>query len=121
MKIWANFKYSPLFTKVRYSMLKRYFKVKNNPNVYPLTVLFQLYIHSVGLYLAVKATKNETVLPIENSCQKCLTWILSILKETHPFGSASSTMAAGKNKSLMEGRKNGAEKKMVDLFSKKDW
>ena len=54
-------------------MLKRYFKMKDNPNVYPLTVLFQLYIHSVEFYLAVKATKDEKVLPIKYSCQKCLT------------------------------------------------
>ena len=33
----------------------------------------------------------------------------------------SGTMAVGKNKHLMKAGKNGAKKKVVDPFSKKDW
>lgn len=34
-------------------------------------------------YSAVKTTKDETESPIKHSFQKCVTWILSILQETH--------------------------------------
>ena len=41
------------------------------------------------------------------------------MKKLEPFGSLRSTMVVSMSKHLMKGGEKGAEKKVVDLFSKK--
>lgn len=76
-------------------MFKRGLNARDYSNIHPLRIFSKLEIQSV------KATKDESLLPIKYSCH--VSWILSILQETHPLALWGTSWLSAKTSTLQKG------------------